>query len=67
MSRVPLDDVFEMLGRIREQVHSRLSHLCEDGGAYLNVKHVEFQKDALDSDLDVETIMIGQAAEESDD
>ena len=67
MSMVPLDDVFEMLGRIREQVHSRLSHLCEDDGAYLNVKHVEFQKDALDSDLDVETIMIGQAAEESDD
>ena len=49
MSRVPLDDVFEMLGRIRGQVHSRLSYLCEDNGAYLNVKHVEFQKDALDS------------------
>jgi hypothetical protein len=34
MSRVSLEDVFEMLGRIREQVHSRISHLCEDGGAY---------------------------------
>jgi hypothetical protein len=67
MSMVPLDDVFEMLGRIREQVHSRLSHLCEDGGVYLNVKHVEFQKDALDSVLDDETIMIGQAAGQSDD
>jgi hypothetical protein len=52
-STVPLDEVFEILGRIREQVHSRLWHLCEDDGAYLNVAHVRYQIEQFDTVLKV--------------
>jgi len=55
---VPLDEVFEMLGRIRQQVHVRLADLCEPDYAYLNPDHVKFQREQLDSVLDQEAFMI---------
>ncbi len=50
---MPLDEVFEILGRIREHLHSRLSHLCEDDGAYVNVAHVRYQIEQFDTVLEV--------------
>ena len=64
---VLLDEVFEMLGRIRVQVQERLSHLCEANGAYLNVDHVRLQLAQLDTILDQETIVIANMTQQPGD
>jgi hypothetical protein len=52
---------------IREQVHSRLSRLCEEDGAYLNLAHFRYQLEQFDTVLDIETMMIGQEASDAED
>jgi hypothetical protein len=66
MESVPLDEVFEMLGRIRQQVHGRLADLFEDNDAYLNLDHVKFQREQLDTVLDQETFMIASMTHPGD-